>query len=117
MSMRLKSFALVLFLSLAGCKASKDAIDANPDFRKGAIEKGRTSCVDSASKAMKTPKTPEMDAKIAKYCDCFATRGLSQFSNSDLMEMGIRNDIDTNPVFKAKMDSIVNMCVAEAFSK
>ena len=102
-------------LVLGGCSRIKSSIDANPDFRKGAVDKARSSCVQTATANIPNA-SPQMNAKITSYCDCFATKGLAKFSNTELMEIGLSGN-KMSPAVQSKLNDAVQMCITQLTSQ
>ena len=103
-----------LLLSLSGCgrlkQQVKESIDNNPQMRQSAIDNARSSCIQTAT--AKAPKLPGLDVKIHTYCDCFATKGLAQFSNSELTSIAIHSGHFT-PEQQTKLMQGVLLCQGE----
>lgn len=98
-------------LAAGGCSRFKqhirESIDNNPQVRQNAVDGARKSCVQSAM--AKAPKIPGIESKIDNYCDCFATKGLGQFSNSELASIGFHGGHFT-PEQQRKLNQAVQMC-------
>lgn len=107
----------LLVLPLAGCHRALNAMTDTPEFRKGVVEKGRSSCMTSANNAVKTEKTPQVEGMITNYCDCIADKGLAMFSNADLVEIGVKGIDRMTPEQKKTFDGAVTMCQTQAFHK
>jgi hypothetical protein len=100
--------AAALVLAMSGCKSVRDAVDNNPDVRKGAVEKARSSCIEAANG--NKGHTPEFEAKITSYCTCFGDKGIGKFTNSELMEIGVKGANHLSTEEKKKLDDAVNEC-------
>ena len=102
----------LLCLPISGCNRFKEQVkasmDSNPEFRQSAVDNARKSCVQTAT--AKAPKLPGMPEKIQSYCDCFATKGLGKFSNSELASIGVHGGHFT-PEQQAKLNDGVQMCL------
>jgi hypothetical protein len=102
---------LTLLLCDTGCgrlkQQVKDSMDSNPQMRQGAVDSARKSCVQTAM--AKLPKVPGMETKVQNYCDCFATKGLGKFSNSELASIGFHGGHFT-PEQQGKLNDAVQMC-------
>ncbi len=98
-------------LTLSGCKSTKEAINNDQDMRKGATDKARSSCVQSAGE--KLGHTRAIDAKVNSYCDCFATQGIAKFSNTELMDIGLTGIDKMNDTEKKKLDDAVQGCLQQ----
>ena len=107
----LLSASLLLLLGTAGCSRLKQQVkqaeDTNPQLRQAAIASSRKSCVQAAT--AKAPKLPGMDVRIQQYCDCFSTKGLEKFSNSELTEIGLHGGHFT-PDEQSKLMQGVQIC-------
>ncbi len=110
--------APLALLSVTGCgrmkQQVKESMDNNPQMRQSAVDSARKSCVQTAM--AKAPKVPGIETKIDSYCDCFATRGLGKFSNSELASIGLRGGNFT-PEQKVKLNDAVQMCSSALFEK
>ncbi len=115
--LRLALGSVTLVLLSTGCNRAINSMTASPEFRKGVVEKGRSSCMASANDAVKVEKTPQVEAMLTTYCNCVADKGLAQFSNSDLINIGVKGIGNMTPDQKTKFDGVVSMCQAEAFPK
>ncbi len=104
----------VLLPAATGCnhvkQQVKQSMDSDPQMRQAAIDSARKSCVQSAEG--KAPKLPGIDAKINKYCDCFATEGLGKFSNSELASIAMHGNHFTADE-QSKLMQGVQMCQGE----
>ena len=110
--------APLVLLALAGCgrmkQQVKESMDNNPQMRQSAVDSARKSCVGTAM--AKAPKIPGVETKINSYCDCFATKGLGKFSNSELASIGLRGGNFT-PEQKVKLNDAVQMCSSALLQK
>jgi hypothetical protein len=107
----------VAVLSLAGCgrlkQQMKSQVDNDPQTRQQVVASARQSCVKTASEKL---PDPSFQPKIASYCDCFATRGLSSFSNSELAGVAFRGGQFT-PEQQKKMTAAVQMCASAVLAR
>ena len=101
----------LLALPLSGCTRIKQkmqqSVDNDPNMRQTAINGARQSCVQTASS--KLPNTPGMSTRVNNYCDCAANKTINQFTNSQLVSMGLRGGKLTAED-QAKLDRAVEMC-------
>lgn len=108
----------LLMLGCGGCgrlkQQVKQSIDSNPQMRQSVVDSARKSCVQSAT--AKAPKIPGIEPRIESYCDCFATKGLGKFSNSELASIGVHGGHFT-PDQQAKLNEAVQMCSSTLFEK
>ena len=108
----------VILVSFAGCSRFKQQVkmsmDNNPQMRQKAIDASRKSCVDTAT--AKAPKLPGMDVRIHNYCDCFATKGMNKFSNSELASIGLHGG-HFSADQQAKLMEGVQLCQSELLGK
>lgn len=108
----------VILLPFAGCSRLKQQVktsmDNNPQMRQNAIDGSRKSCVETAT--AKAPKLPGMDVRIHNYCDCFATKGLNKFSNSELASIGLHGG-HFSPDQQAKLMEGVQLCQNQLLGK
>ena len=106
--------AVTLLLTVSGCgrveQGVRQSMDNNPQMRQSAIDNARRSCVQTAT--AKAPKLPGLDAKINNYCDCFATKGLGKFSNSELASIALHSGHFT-PEQETKLMQGVQLCQGE----
>lgn len=90
--MRAMAAGLAL-LALAGCNRVRhkleDSVNNNAQMRQAAISSARESCIQQAS--AKAPPVPGIQTRISSYCDCFATKGLGQFTNAELASIGFHS--------------------------
>jgi len=111
-----RSYILLLAIAVlapAGCSRLKqqvrESVDNNPQVRQSAVDNARKSCIQTAT--AKAPKLPGVQQRIDNYCDCFATKGLSKFSNSELASIGFHGG-QFSPEQKAKLNEGVQMCIS-----
>ena len=102
--------ACAALLLLSGCGRMRDSLNSNTDIRKGAVDNARKSCVQTAMSKLPNA-TPDVSSRVSNYCDCFATKGLDKFSNSELMEIGLSGGKLTDET-KVKLNQAVQMCVS-----
>lgn len=99
---------------LVGCgrlkQQVKASVDSSSQLRQSAIDASRKSCIQTASE--KAPKLPGIQARIGKYCDCFANKGMGKFSNSELTKIGLNGGKFT-PEQQAKIIEGVQLCQGE----
>ena len=109
---------LCVAVGVGGCgrvkQQMKESMDNNPQMRQAAIDSARKSCVDTAT--AKAPKLPGIEAKINTYCECFATKGLGKFSNSELASIGIHGGHFTTEQ-QGKLNEAVAMCSSELLNR
>ena len=107
-----------MMLAPAGCgrvkEKIKESVDNNPEVRGSAVDSARKSCVQTAM--AKAPKIPGIETRIDNYCDCFATKGLNKFSNSELASIGLRGGNFT-PDQQVKLQEAATMCQSTLFDK
>jgi hypothetical protein len=102
---------VLLLLGGVGCgrvkQQIKENMDNNPQMRQGAVESARKSCVQTAM--AKLPKVPGVETRVQSYCDCFATKGLNKFSNSELASISLHGGHFT-PEQQQKLNDAVQLC-------
>ena len=110
--------AIAGLLGPTGCgrvkQQVKESMDNNPQMRQSAVDSARKSCIQSAT--AKAPKIPGIETRIDSYCDCFATKGLGKFSNSELASIGLHGGSFT-PEQQGKLNDAVGMCRSALFEK
>ncbi len=112
------AFAAVA-LTGTGCKSVQNAVakqaDADPTLRPKIVSSARSSCIDESKKSF--PQIPNRDAVVNEYCDCFATKGLSSFSNAEIAGIGFTGIKNLTPEQNTKLNNAATMCVAETRQK
>ena len=98
-------------LAAGGCgrvkQQVKESMDNNPQMRQSVVENARKSCVQTAM--AKVGKIPGMEPKVNDYCECFATKGLGKFSNSELASIGFHGG-KFSPEQQEKLSEAVQTC-------
>ena len=106
-------------LAGVGCKSVQNAVakqaDADPTLRPKIISSARTSCIDESKKSF--PQIPNRDAVVNEYCDCFATKGLSSFSNAEIAGIGFTGIKNLTPEQNTTLNTAATMWVAETRQK
>lgn len=115
----LRIFPVVLLTAFSianlGCERTINALTSNPDIRKNVNEKGKASCMQASLKNQEQPVSAALTAKLDSYCDCITVKGLSQFSNAELMELGFNKEKMKEPKYQLRMQNAAKTCHTDVF--
>ncbi len=104
---------------MAGCKflakRMADQVNADPNARPKIVEAAKSGCLKSSHDAF--PQMANREAIIVDYCKCFSERGLNNFSNAELAEIGLRPGHALTAEQNKKLDAAGDMCMTEANNK
>lgn len=107
----------VAFAPITGCGRLKQQVkaqmDSDPHIREQVVANARESCVKTASEKLKDQR---FQPQIASYCDCFATKGLNSFSNSELAGVALHGG-QLNTEQQSRMNVAVQMCASTLLTK
>ncbi len=104
-------------LSSLGCERTINALTSSPDVRKQVNEKGKASCMQASLANQKQPVSADLTAKLDTYCDCITVKGLGQFSNAELMELGFDKEKIKQPKYQARIKEAAKVCMADVFHR